>query len=119
MDGQATLLTADIEAEAESFLTRSGAFLAATVIKVPHHGFTQFEHRGFCRSRRPQSSYRFGWIQKLLWTSPSECFWQRYANAGIRLFRTDRDGAITVEMGSDAIQIRSQRGEEVKFGGAG
>ncbi len=118
MDGQATLLTADIEAEAESFLTGSGAFLAATVIKVPHHGSRNSSTEGFVAAVGPKAAIvSVGYRNSYGHPHPSVL--QRYANAGVRLFRTDRDGAITVEMGSDAIQIRSQRGEEVKFGGAG
>lgn len=50
------LLTADIEAGAETALLRDGVDLRATVLKVPHHGSATSSTRAFLDAVRPQVS---------------------------------------------------------------
>lgn len=85
------LLTGDIEAPAEAALARA----EAAVLKVPHHGSRSSSTPGLLKGTSPRVALlsvggrnRFG--------HPHPDVVDRYRIAGIRLFRTDRDGAVSV-----------------------
>jgi competence protein ComEC len=85
------LLTGDIEAPAEAALAPA----EAAVLKVPHHGSRSSSTPGLLKGTSPRVALlsvggrnRFG--------HPHPDVVDRYRIAGIRLFRTDRDGAVSV-----------------------
>jgi len=89
------LLTGDVESVAESDLLGRGEPLAATVVKVPHHGSRTSSSRGFVATARPAlavallgASNRFGF--------PAREVRQRYERLGAAWLQTDRDGAVTI-----------------------
>ena len=92
------LLTADIDAEAESALLASGQPLSATVLKVAHHGAATSSSARFLAAVNPQVAVvsvgegnRFG--------HPSEEVLQRLAAIGCQVYRTDQQG--TIELVTD------------------
>ena len=103
--GEVTLLLAgDIETPAE----RSLAPPAASVLKVPHHGSRTSSTPGLLAEVRPRlalvsAGYRnhFG--------HPHPEVVARYAAAGIRLLRTDRDGTITVSTDGRSLWVSTFR----------
>jgi competence protein ComEC len=112
MGHQRSLLTGDIEREAENLLVASGMPLAADVLKVPHHGSRNSSTEGFLAAVRPRAvivsvGYRNPYRH------PHPLILERYGALGVRVFRTDREGAITVEMQADTIRIWPRRGAEL------
>ena len=101
------LLTGDIEKPAEAeLLRRAAAELAADVLLAPHHGSRTSSTAEFLAAVGAAAVVipvgyrnRFG--------HPSEEVLGRYPVGGI--FRTDRQGAITVVLSKDAVEIRSER----------
>ena len=96
------LFTGDIEASGErSLLAHTpAAMLAATVLKAPHHGSRTSSSSAFIAAVRPQVAIlslgyrnRFGF--------PAAEVVDRYIEAGVRVFRTDRSGAVSVDLGED------------------
>jgi competence protein ComEC len=90
------LLASDITARAEGSLVAGGSSLRATVLKVPHHGARGSSSAAFLRAVRPDVAVisvgaRNGYGH------PAPETLGRLAAAGATVYRTDRDGAVTVE----------------------
>ena len=87
------LLTGDICTEDEAEIMAAFPGLRSTVLKVPHHGSGTSSSKPFLEMLRPRiallsvgsgNSFRL----------PHPDVVKRYEDAGSRIFRTDRDGAI-------------------------
>jgi competence protein ComEC len=95
-DGSA-LLTGDIEARTEAdLIRRDAASLRANLLIVPHHGSRTSSTPAFIAAVAPEVAVftpgyrnRFG--------HPRPEIVARYADAGIRTYRTDYDGALTFD----------------------
>jgi competence protein ComEC len=101
----AFLLTGDIEEGAETRLAAS----PAQVLKVPHHGSKSSSSPGLIAALGPRLAIvsagyrnRFG--------HPHPTVVDRLLKAGVRLYRTDRDGAVTVSTDGTSIWVRTFRG---------
>jgi competence protein ComEC len=89
------LLTGDIEARTEAdLIRRDGAALHANLLLVPHHGSRTSSTSAFIAAVAPDVAVftpgyrnRFG--------HPRPEIVARYADAGIRMYRTDYEGALT------------------------
>jgi competence protein ComEC len=88
------LLPGDIEKKVENQLVDERAPLAADFLKVPHHGSKTSSTDAFVAAVAPRVAVvsvgegnQFG--------HPVESVVERYARAGVRFLRTDRDGAVT------------------------
>jgi competence protein ComEC len=88
------LLPGDAQQKVEDLLVAQHAPLDATFLKVPHHGSKTSSTEGFVAAVAPQVAVvsvgegnPFG--------HPVESVVERYARAGVRFLRTDRDGAVT------------------------
>ncbi|HVJ13481.1 MAG TPA: DNA internalization-related competence protein ComEC/Rec2, partial [Burkholderiales bacterium] len=104
--GAAMLLTGDIERAAEALLVREN--LKADVLLVPHHGSRTSSSDGFLAAVAPRwavvpAGYRnrFG--------HPARDVLERYAAAGVRVLRTDRDGAVRVLLNADSVGVEAER----------
>jgi len=95
--GHRILLGGDIgeEGEAELLDGHSGHELACDVLKVPHHGSRYASSGAFLDAVSPTLAVasagkynRFG--------LPSPAALERYTRRGIRVLRTDRDGAVSI-----------------------
>ena len=94
------LFTGDAGAEAEARLLSSGADLHADVLKVGHHGSAYGTTPEFVHAVAPKVAVvsvgrdnRFG--------HPAPETLARLENAGAHVYRTDRDGAVTITYGED------------------
>jgi competence protein ComEC len=91
------LFTGDIEEEAEENLLFAYEWLKSDIIKVPHHGGRTSSSMDFINAVRPKlavvSSGRNNPFHH-----PHITTMYRYKNAGVEVFRTDRDGAVTVNI---------------------
>lgn len=107
--GRRMLLTSDIEADQESALVgRRPEDLGADVVTVPHHGSKTSSTPGFIAATGATDAIipvgyrsRFG--------HPVPEVVTRWEASGIRLHRTDLDGAVTVELGAAEIALRHER----------
>jgi competence protein ComEC len=104
---RAMLLTGDIEAPAEAeLLARDAAALAADVLLVPHHGSRTSSTPAFLDAVGAGVAVvpvgyrnRFG--------HPAAEVLERLA--GVPVYRTDRDGAVTVRLTPAGASIRGER----------
>jgi competence protein ComEC len=87
------LLASDIPGTVERALTSSGAPLAATVLKVAHHGARDSSTAAFLAAVRPAvAAVSVG--ARNPYRHPDSAALARLDAAGARVLRTDRDGAI-------------------------
>jgi competence protein ComEC len=105
------LLAGDIEEGAESRLEPS----RAEVLKVAHHGSKSSSSPGFLAAVGPRVAIvsagyrnRFG--------HPHPTVVERFVKTGVRLYRTDLDGAVTVSTDGSSIWVRTFRdGQESRI----
>jgi competence protein ComEC len=100
------LLTGDIERPVERTLTDDGDMLAADFLKVPHHGSRTSTTQPFLDSVHPHfavvsvgENNPFG--------HPNADVLQRIEAEGARLYRTDRDGAVTVLTDGNTMEVHA------------
>lgn len=100
------LLASDIGASTEEDLVNGVPELASDLLKVPHHGSRTSSSLPFIQAVRPAiavltagSGNRYG--------LPNEDVLVRFRNAGVRLLRTDKDGAVEITSDGRTITIRT------------
>ncbi len=109
------LLPADIEARSEAELvTKDFSSLKSTVLIAPHHGSKTSSSDGFLRAVQPEmvvvsAGYRnrFG--------HPKAEILDRYAAAGARVYRSDRDGAVTLRFDQSGLQAEAFREQHRRY----
>ena len=94
-DGEESfLLPGDIEKKVENELVDEHAPLAANFLKVPHHGSKTSSTDAFVGAVGPRVAVV--WVrERNQFGHPVDSVVERYARAGVRFLRTDRDGAVT------------------------
>ncbi len=93
--GKAILLTGDAERQAEKALLRSGESLQSQVLKVPHHGGATSSSEEFLKEVRARwAVVSVGRANKF--GHPSEPALRRLREHGLRIYRTDEDGAVVL-----------------------
>jgi competence protein ComEC len=102
------LLPGDIEISVENRLVSDGAFLAATVLKSPHHGSKTSSGEIFLEAVDPQvavisvgAENRFG--------HPSPEVLARYAERGLPVLRTDQHGTIEFVTDGQRLWVETAR----------
>jgi competence protein ComEC len=103
------LLPGDIEVAAEERLTADPTVdLSADVLKAPHHGSDTSSGEALVRRVHPQAVVfcvgprnRFGF--------PKPDVVERWRAAGASTFRTDEDGAVTVETDGHVYEVHTAR----------
>jgi competence protein ComEC len=96
--GGRLLLTGDIEREAEHQLLREQrGRLGAEVLVVPHHGSNTSSTADFIAAVAPSIAlFPTGYLNR--YRMPGAAVLERYRAAGVRLFETGRQGALTVRL---------------------
>jgi competence protein ComEC len=102
------LFPGDLEAEGEAVLLEAGRDLGATVLKAPHHGSRTSSTATFLQTVAP-SAVVFSVGEGNAFGFPDRSVAARYAERGVRLYRTDRDGAVQVVTDGKAVGIRTLR----------
>jgi competence protein ComEC len=107
--GFVALLTGDIDASIEKTLRlRAQAALRADVLLVAHHGSRTSSAEPFLDSVRPRIAiFQVGYRNRFGHPHPS--VWARFAQRGIELARTDRDGAVRVELDAGVPKLERYR----------
>lgn len=95
---QVALLTGDIDTRVErTLLAGDRAVLAADVLVVPHHGSRTSSSEPFVDAVRPRSAwFPLGYANRF--GHPHPTVWARFAERGIPLARSDRDGQVDVTL---------------------
>ncbi len=103
------LLPGDISRSVEAVLASRLSLAPLTVLKVPHHGSGGSSSRAFIAAIHPAAAIvsagrgnRFG--------HPTADVLERYREAGAEMFRTDEDGAVTVETDGRRVDVRTMTG---------
>ncbi len=111
--GRSLLLTSDIEARAEAaLLARGRERLAAEVLLVPHHGSRTSSTPEFVAAVGAQEAiFPVGYRNRF--GHPKAEVVARYE--GVRQWRSDRDGAVSVQLGRGGINIEAERATRRRY----
>jgi competence protein ComEC len=108
------VLTGDIGAEVEREIAGSFPPAPLRVIKVPHHGSITSSSNAFVRALNPRvavvsvgRSNRFG--------HPAPAVLRRYEEIQAEVFRTDRDGAVTVDTDGSLLDVHTFTGKRFRI----
>ena len=104
VDGRTILFTGDIGVEAEKDIIRTVGNLKCDLLKVPHHGSRSSSSDVFLSRIKPEAAV-IPVGKGNLYHHPSPEVVERYEQSGIRLFRTDRDGAVIVTLDNKGMHI--------------
>ncbi|HEV3011143.1 MAG TPA: ComEC/Rec2 family competence protein, partial [Burkholderiales bacterium] len=111
--GTSMLLTGDIERAAEWFLVER-TIPRTDVLLVPHHGSRTSSSAEFIAAVAPTwavvpAGYRnrFG--------HPAREVLERYAGAGVRVLRTDLDGAVSVRLKKEHLEVSAERARSPRY----
>jgi competence protein ComEC len=103
------LFTGDIESAGERAILETRRDLRSTVLKVPHHGSATSSTAAFIAAVRPAAAViSDGYLNHFHFPSPAVV--NRYVEAGVRLLRTDVDGAVIVDATPTMMTIQTQHG---------
>ncbi|MDR7568277.1 MAG: DNA internalization-related competence protein ComEC/Rec2 [Armatimonadota bacterium] len=92
---RSVLLPGDVEENAEAALVRSGEDLRADVLKIPHQGSRTSSTEEFLREIAPRIAVLSVGARNPF-GHPHPQILRRYVRLGVRMYRTDEDGAVTV-----------------------
>jgi competence protein ComEC len=101
--GESVLLTGDISSEVEQALLAAGEPLESQVLKVAHHGSNSSSSAGFLARANPRLALITGGAGGF-GNLPNPETLARLHRREIRVFRTDVDGATTVQL-SDGLRV--------------
>lgn len=108
------VFTGDIGREVEGDIASLFEPSPLRVVKVPHHGSTTSSADRFVRALAPKvavvsvgRSNNFG--------HPSPVVLQRYAASGAAIFRTDQDGAVTVDTDGTSLHVHTFNGRTLNL----
>lgn len=102
------LLSADIEVEAEERLLSYGYLLKSTAVKVPHQGSRSSSSQPFLELVAPQAAI-LSVGEKNPFGHPSPPVLKRYQEMGIKLYRTDRQGAVILTSDGKKFWIKTMK----------
>jgi competence protein ComEC len=107
--GDTFLLAGDIGQEAEAAILEAVPDVRARVLKSPHHGSDTSSSVAFLERVAPEYAVitvgegnRYGF--------PRPRVLERYAAAGVRVLRTDMDGAVEFSLDGSALRVRTAAG---------
>lgn len=109
-DGSCVLLPGDIEPDVEKKLAGGEARLTAAVLKVPHHGGRDAATREFLAAVTPQVAIvSVGATNPF--SHPYDAVLERLATQARQVYRTDRDGSVTVRL-DGGLRVQSYRQQQ-------
>lgn len=105
------LFTGDIENKAESDILKSGMYLSAKVIKVPHHGSSTSSSYSFLKAVKPEYAvFEVGSPND--YGHPHDEVYTRYEEFGCKRFRTDINGSIVFTSDGSTLSIKTENGND-------
>jgi competence protein ComEC len=106
------LLTGDIGREVERTFGDETPPAAIRVLKAPHHGSLTSSSPEFLRAVEPQIAV-FSAGRANHFGHPAPAVLQRYRDIGTAIFRTDQDGAITLDTDGRTIDVHTFTGRHL------
>lgn len=106
----AVLLTGDIGREVEADVARRIEAVPLVVLKVPHHGSAGSSTEAFVNGTAPTLAVVSAGAGNLF-GHPTPAVVARYRQAGARVLRTDRHGAVFVETDGQRLRVSTMIGE--------
>ena len=91
------LFTGDIQSEAESEILESGQNIDVDILKIPHHGSPYSTTLDFLKRASPSSAIIS--VGRNNFGHPADSVLQRLEQNNSQVFRTDKNGCITIEIG--------------------
>ena len=107
--GATVLLPGDISEDVEQEFVRSGVTLDSRLLKVAHHGGRSSSSAAFLGRVSPAVALVTVEGANPAANLPDPEVLARLRAAGTRTYRTDRDGAVTVEMKGSQLSVRTYR----------
>jgi competence protein ComEC len=106
------VFTGDIGAEVEQAIAPRFAPMPLRVLKVPHHGSLTSSSRGFVSSLQPRIAVVSAGRGNIF-GHPAPAVLGRYREIGADVFRTDRDGAVTIETDGHSLSVSTFTGRRL------
>jgi competence protein ComEC len=106
------VLTGDIGAEVEAEIMSQFQPMPLRVLKVPHHGSLTSSSPAFLRALNPRLAV-FSVGRNNHFGHPASAVLRRYEEISAEVFRTDRDGAVTLDTDGTSIDLHSFTGREL------
>ena len=103
--GHKILFTGDIEEEAEYVLVKGNIDLQSRVLKVPHHGSKTSSTEDLIEKVNPEAAVIS--VGNNSFGHPAQEVINRYKDEGVRVFRTDKDGAVLIDIQKKHIFIKT------------
>ncbi|MCG2584600.1 DNA internalization-related competence protein ComEC/Rec2 [Massilia sp. TS11] len=112
--GQRMLLAGDIEAAQEAELVaRAGTGLRSAVLLAPHHGSGTSSTPMLLDAVAPgHALFQVGYRNR--YHHPKAAVEARYRQRGIQIWRSDRDGAVRVELGPQ-VRVSAYRATQLRY----
>ena len=104
--GVSFVFTGDIGREVERDIAPAFARAAIRILKVPHHGSATSSSMEFLRALRPDIAV-VGAGRGNPYGHPVPAVLSRYRGLGAAIYRTDLDGAVTVETDGNTVRLRT------------
>lgn len=98
------LFTGDLSEKGENLLVKTGADLSADFLKAGHHGSADASSEEFLRAVSP-AIVAVSAGERNQYGFPSRKTISRMERAGVRILRTDLDGAITIESDGKNLEV--------------
>jgi competence protein ComEC len=113
--GRVLLVTSDIEAPSEAeLLKRHAGELHADVLIVPHHGSRTSSTEAFITAvNAPVVLFPVGYLNRF--GHPKEEIVGRYAARGAVMYRTDRGGALSLDLGEGPLRVAQMREDARRY----
>ena len=104
-EGQDVLITGDADGETEQKLVNSGVDIASNIFRISHHGSPYSTNHDIISAVSPNVSIIS--VGTNFYGHPSPKVIERLEAAGSIVYRTDKNGAILVEMDEDGTTIKA------------
>ncbi|BEP15161.1 ComEC/Rec2 family competence protein [Acidothermaceae bacterium B102] len=108
LPGVSILLTGDMEQVAQSALLGSGARLDADIVKVPHHGSANQDYALLAATGASVAVTSVG--AGNTYGHPAPATMAAVSADDMRGFRTDRDGAVEVDLAGGSVTVSGHKG---------
>jgi competence protein ComEC len=102
------LIAGDVEARSERAMLRRGEAVRAEILIAPHHGSTTSSTPEFVAAVAPEIAvFSAGYRNRF--GHPRVEVVERYAAAGSRILRSDRDGALSFDIDYAGVGVQTER----------
>jgi competence protein ComEC len=106
------VLSGDIGRDVEREIAPLFAASALRILKVPHHGSLTSSSKEFVRALAPRVAI-FSVGRSNNFGHPAPEVMDRYRESGAQIFRTDQDGAVTIDTDGHMLDVRTFTGQRV------